>query len=178
MLEWIKPYLPDGVEVVYRRHLEAFDDLSEYDRELDEAKQQVLKQNDGKLPELTDAMKIATELNVRLKPGQDDDPDWREKVELEHQAIFYTKTLNELLSAPGMVPVSPTYFPGLLVTGSTKRSMAKFWAGVGALQAHGDSYREIVLSPKQLNAAEFEWQDVNMPGLEGKNFKKIRTTQK
>lgn len=46
--------------------------------------------------------------------------------------------------------------------------------GVGALQPRDDSYRQLVLSPQQLAAAKFDWQAVNLPGLTGKNFSRIR----
>ena len=90
MLEWVKPYIPENVQVTYRRHADEFKDLAEYDMEIEEAKKIVLANNNGKLPQLDEAQKAATELNVKLLPGQDDDPLWREKVELQHQAIFET----------------------------------------------------------------------------------------
>ena len=52
--------------------------------------------------------------------------------------------------------------------------MAKFWVAVGALQPNGDSYYEVVLTPKQLEAATFDWEPVNIKGLAGKNFSRIR----
>ena len=52
--------------------------------------------------------------------------------------------------------------------------MAKFWAGVGALERSEDSYNEIVLTPKQLNAAGFDWEKVELDGLSGKNFSRVR----
>lgn len=174
MLEWIKPYLPDRVSVTYRRHREMFDDESKYDTELAESKQKYLDEHDGKLPVLTDEMKARTELNVRLLDGQDKDPLWREKTELQHQAIFMTPTLGTYLKFPDMVWTCPTWYDDSIVTGSTKKSMAKFWAGVGALEHNGESYNELVLTPKQLKAAKFDWESVELPGLSGKNFSRIR----
>jgi hypothetical protein len=52
--------------------------------------------------------------------------------------------------------------------------LAKLWAGVGALQPDGDAYAELVLTPKQLESAKFDWQAVHIEGLEGKNFKRVR----
>ncbi len=174
MLEWTKPYMPERVKVTYRRHADEYSDRSEYYKELEAGKEVVLAQNHGELPKLDEAQKLATGLNVKLRQGQDDDPLWREKVELEHQAIFKTKSLVPYLTDMTIIPSCPTPYPGLIATGSTKRSFAKFWAAVGALEKHDDSYSEIVLTPKQLAAADFEWEDVNIEGLQGKNFKKIR----
>lgn len=176
MLDWLAPYLPKGIQITYRRHFEEFNDPDDYYKELELGKQAVLKDNGGQLPKLTESMRIATELNVKLAPGQEVDPQWREKVELEHQAIFRTKTLGQYLSDPGIITISPTNYEGSdsIITGSTKRSYAKFWAGIGALERSGDSYDELVLTPKQLRLADFEWQDVQINGLRGKNFRKIR----
>jgi len=173
LLLWFERYLPDRVVISYKRQADTYSDMGEYEKEIEEAKSEMLARNKGKLPELSEAQKLATELNVRLKPGQDSDPQWREKVELEHQAIFETKTLAPYLADEAMIPTCPTYYEGLIVTGSTKYSIAKFWAGVGALQPDGDSYRDLVLTPKQLKVADFEWQDMDM-SISGKNFSKIR----
>jgi len=174
MLEFVKPYLPKGVMVTYRRHLDEFKNPDEYYKELEEAMKQVLAENNGNLPKMDEHQLAATQLNVKTKPGQADDPKWREKVELEHQAIFKTKTLKKISDDPYKIWTCPTYYPDSVVTGSTKRSYAKFWAAVGVLQPNGDSFVELVLTPKQLEAADFVWEDIDIKGLKGKNFKKIR----
>lgn len=174
MLTWIKPYLPQGVTVQYRRHREMFNDESKYDDELEEAMKRYLKENSDQLPKLDDAARARTELNVRLKPGQDADPQWREKVELQHRALFMTPTLGTYLNYPDMAWTCPTYYEDSIVTGSTKRSIAKFWAGVGALERNGQGYAELVLTPKQLASAQFTWEHVHFDGLAGKNFSKVR----
>lgn len=61
--------------------------------------------------------------------------------------------------------------------GTTKSSIAKFWVGVGALKVSGNSYKEIILSPKQLKNANYAWQDIYIDGLEGQNFQKIRVVE-
>lgn len=174
MLDWIKPYLPDNVKVTYRRHREMFDDESQYDAELSAAQKRYLEERNGQLPQLSEAMKTRTELNVRLLEGQDDDPLWREKAELQHQAIFMTPTLGTYLNYPDMIWTCPTYDEDSIVTGSTKRSFAKFWAGVGALEQTAETFTEVVLTPKQLETKTFTWEGVAIPGLKGKNFRKIR----
>lgn len=174
LLQWIQPYIPSQITIKYFRHYDLFNNPNDYYKELETAKKELFKKNGNKLPELTDAMKAATELNVKLKPGQDDDPEWREKVELEHQAIFVTPTLRSYTDDPHIVWTCPTYYADSVVTGSTKRSYAKFWAGVGVLTPHGDTFAELVLTPKQLETADFMWTKMSIPGLEGKNFKTIR----
>jgi len=174
LLKWIKPYLPDNVKVEYNRQYDLYKNTDDYDKDLEEAKQLILAKNNGKLLELTEAMKASTELNVKLKPGQADDPLWQRRVELKHQAISQIKNLRKVADDPCKIWTCPTYYSNSVVTGSTKCSYAKFWAAVGALKPKGDSFMELVLTPKQLEAAEFTWEKINIPGLSGKNFQKIR----
>ena len=174
MLKFIKPYIPEGITITYKRHLEEYKDPDDYLKELEKAKKEVLAENKGKLPKLDEQMKASTELNVKLKPEQADDPQWREKVELQHQAIFKTPVLVKYLSDPMLIPACPTWYPETIATGSTKRSYAKFWAAVGVLRLENDRFVELVLTPNQLKSADFTWENVDIEGLEGKNFKKIR----
>jgi hypothetical protein len=178
MLEWAKPYIPNGDTVTYRRYGDEYARYEDYLQELEAAKAELLKQNGGKLPILSEALKAATELNVRLFPGQDDDPDWREKVELNHKALEATETIeHQYFKDESLVMACPTWYSGWIATGSTKRSYAKFWAGVGVLEQSAKGYSELVLTPKQLQAATNEWESVDLPGLTGKNFSKIRIVQ-
>lgn len=174
LLEWAAPYIPKGVDIQYTRYGDFYKNRNEFYKEMDISKQEWLKNSDGKLPELNEAKKAATELNVKLKPGQDKDPEWREKVELEHRGIFGTKKGGAYMWNPTLIPNCPTWYSGFIATGSTKRSLAKFWVGVGALEHSGDEFNEIILSPKQLEVATFDWEDVELPGLIGKNFHRVR----
>ncbi len=178
MLKWLESYLPDRVSTNYRRYGDEYNDESEYLAELEIAKAKTLEDNNGKLPLLNESQIYATELNVRLLPGQADDPLWREKAELIHQSIEHTETIKSYINDPTMIPSCPLKYDGLIVTGSTKKSYAKFWVGVGALENSGDEYKEIVLTPKQLEGAEFEWETVGLSGLKGKNFSRIRVLPK
>lgn len=174
LIKWIEPYLPTNIKIRYIRHYELFDNPAKYYEELEFAKEVILKNNNGRLPKLTPEMRTATELNVKLNPGQDKEPEWQEQVELQHQAIFKTKTLREYADNPNIIWTCPTYYSDSVVTGSTKNSLAKFWAGVGALRPQKDSLEEIILTPKQLEQAKYGWEKINIPGLPGKNFEKVR----
>lgn len=173
LITWSRDYLPERVIISYKRQAEQYDDLREYDDEIEHTKAKFLSETGGNLPELSDDQKAATELNVRLKSGQDDDPMWREKVELEHRAIFSTPTLTPYLLDETIIPTGPTPFEGTIATGSTKYSIAKFWAGVGVLEQSGNSYKDLVVTPNQLEDMQFDRQEVNF-GLNGKNFNTIR----
>lgn len=175
MLKWIKPYLPERVSVTYRDYGDEFENHDDFVRELEAAKQNTLKINGGKLPTLSEQQKAATELNVRLLPGQDKDPQWRDKIELIHRSIEATETFQrEYFDDEGLILACPTIYDGWIAVGSTKRSYAKFWVGVGVLQKAGDGFNELVLTPQQLENNNFDWEKVNIDGLKGKNFSKIR----
>lgn len=174
MLEWAKPYIPARVIIKYTRYGDLYKSRDDFYRELNISKQEWLKNNDGKLPELNDAKRRATELNVKLSTDQDRDLQWREKVELEHRGLFGTKTGGAYMNDPSLIPNCPTWYSGFIATGSTKRSLAKFWVGVGALEPSNDGYNQIILTPKQLETVDFEWVDTNIKGLVGKNFSRIR----
>lgn len=175
MLAWVKPYIPGNASITFRKYSDEYSDYSDYLEELAAAKQLVLQDNGGELPTLSEKQKLATELNVRLVPGQNKDPNWREKTELVHQALERTATIErQYFNDPSLVMACPTTYSGWIAVGSTKRSYAKFWAGVGALEKSGDSYNELVLTPQQLESAKFVWESVSLDGLEGKNFGRVR----
>jgi hypothetical protein len=175
MLDWIKPYVSERITITYREYADEFQNHDDFVRELEIAKQDTLRANNGKLPELSDKQKAATEMNVRLLPGQDQDPLWREKVELIHQSIEATATFQRrYFDDVGLILACPTIYRGWIAVGSTKRSYAKFWAGLGALEKSGDSFSELVLTPKQLETADFRWEAMNIAGLTDKNFSRVR----
>jgi hypothetical protein len=128
MIEWLRPYMPEGVQIRYRRHYEDFTDPSTYYDELKVAKATILNENNGRYPTMSEQMRTATQMNVRLRPEQETDPLWQEKVELEHQAIFRTPTLGKLFAEQDRISLCPTDYEGSnsIITGSTKRSYAKF----------------------------------------------------
>ncbi len=174
IIDWIKQYLPKNITFTYRRYGDAYKKLSEYDLDLEQAMKTVLSELDGRLPVLTPEQIYMTELNVRVTPEQLQDPQWREKNELMHIALERTKAMDDYVNDKRFVPVCPTPWPGVIATGSTKKSFAKFWYAVGALEHSGNSYNQIVLTPKQLAKAAFDWEPVNLEGLQGKNFSRIR----
>lgn len=177
IIAWMNEYLPKNIKFTYRRYGDAYKDLSEYDPDLEQAMQKVSDELGGKLPVLTGQQRYMTELNVRVTPEQEKDPLWREKNELMHQSVERTKAMDDYVNDKRFIPVCPTPWPGVLATGSTKKSFAKFWYTVGALEPNNDSYDQVLLTPKQLEAAKFDWEDVRLESLEGKNFKKIRVLE-
>ncbi|MCL2338663.1 MAG: hypothetical protein FWC51_01765, partial [Proteobacteria bacterium] len=58
--------------------------------------------------------------------------------------------------------------------GTTPSSVAKHWCGTGVLMRKNDDFRMRILSAANLATTAFEWQNIEIPGLTGKNFHKIR----
>jgi len=174
IIEWMKQYLPNNIRFTHRRYGDTYKDLSEYDDELEVAMKTVSDELGGKLPVLTPEQRYMTELNVRITPEQEKDPEWREKNELMHQAVERTKAMDDYVNDKRFIPVCPTPWPGVIATGSTKKSFAKFWYAVGALEHSDGSYSQVVLTPKQLKASAFDWEDAKFVGISGKNFSRIR----
>lgn len=128
------------------------------------------------MPELSDNSARMVELNVRLADGQSNDPKWREKVYRIHDAYLAIKGgTGYHKNRPDKILVFNQPLPSgaMIALGTTKSSIAKFWVGVGALKPDKDTYKMVVLSPKQLEETSCKWEDANI-GLTGKNFAKIR----
>lgn len=126
------------------------------------------------LPTLNEEQKRMIELNVRLKTGQGEERDWREQTQLVLEAYHAMSKRRPYFRAPDKILAFATDIGNCIPVGTAKTSVAKFWAGVGALKKHDDSFREYVLSPSQLHAAECRWEGIELPGLEGRNFQQIR----
>jgi hypothetical protein len=71
-----------------------------------------------------------------------------------------------------MVVTTPLW--GMLTVGSTKDSTVKFWVGSGALKPRDNGFRQIILSPSQLEKSQFITEKLKIPGLDGTNFTSIR----
>jgi len=116
------------------------------------------------------------ELNYRPKQGEVLGSMWREENARIHDAYVKMdseRAWNERKTEIIAVTDGRGWDYGLLM-GSTKDSIVKYWVGVGALREKGNTFMPTVLSPSQLANADVTIQDININGLNGKNFKKLR----
>lgn len=176
ILDFLKSYQPSNLDMTLTGVGSLFKSRDEYEEALEKAIKQLSSELPGGLPELTEAQLATTALNVKATPEQLADPKWREKVELIHSSYMMVKGATGYSTPSNKIRVFTQPFPNgtCIAVGTTKDSIAKFWTGVGALQPRDESFRQVILSPKQLEAAKFEWEDVSLQGLNGQNFKKIR----
>lgn len=173
LLDFIKPYIPNNLSFTLNRVGDQYKSYEEFKIELEKSIESVRSELGG-LPKLSDEQVGLVELNVKLKPGQADDPQWREKVFLIHEGYSKVSKRRPYYRTPDKVFIITRPIKDSIAVGTTKTSVAKFWVGAGALKKKGDSYKEYVLSPTQLKSNKFTKESMAISGLDSKNFKTIR----
>lgn len=170
LLDFVKPYLPKNIKITFNRVGDQYRSFEEFKNELDE-KLIIIKENF--LP-LTAEQMATLDLNVKITEEQKRDPKWHEKVQMLHDAYAGISKRRPYYRNPEKIMVVPSAMINTLPVGTTKTSIAKFWVGAGALKREGESFREYVLTPKQLENNQFSEEQIDIPGLGSKNFKTIR----
>jgi hypothetical protein len=174
LLAFIKQYQPTNLNMTLNRVGDQYDSYEDFEKDLDEQIKAKAASLDGGLPVLDDVAKATLDLNVRTTPEQEVDPQWREKVQLMHDGYAQVTGRRPYYRQPDKLNIMTTPFNGMLSVGTTKDSIMKFWIGAGILKPKDDSFRQIVMSPNQLKQADFEIENVDFAGLDGKNFKQVR----
>ncbi len=171
LINFLKPYQPSNLKMTITPVSSQFASRQEFEQKLND------NEINLELPELDKATSRMVELNARVSDTIKADPKWREKIYRKHNAYmrikggtgYHKDRPDKILIFSQPLPSGTT-----ISLGTTKSSIAKFWVGVGALKVDRDSYKEIILSPKQLESANFDWQEIHIEGLDGRNFQKIR----
>ncbi len=173
LLNFLKKYLPQNFKLTVTKVSDQFGGEESLNRLID------IEVENTELPELNESLKRTIETNVRLASGQDADPQWREKVKQLHGAAMTVKRNgnyayaedDKILFFTKPVPIPADLF---LAVGTTKNSIVNFWIGVGALKPKMNSFEMTILSPSQLEKADFNFENITLEGLSGKNFSRIR----
>ena len=179
ILEFLKPFTPNNLEFEIFLERSRYKDYEEFEKELSVEVKALRTKREKNGHKLSDEEIAMIDLNVKLKPGQEDEPNWREENDLVHMAYYNLqgnkKHSRSHYEVEGIVAF-PFYFdtPNLIPIGSTKASVVKFWVGVGALKKRGAKHIETILSLKQAETTKEEKVPLNIEGLEGKNFQTIR----
>ncbi|MDR2063825.1 MAG: hypothetical protein LBQ02_03505 [Candidatus Nomurabacteria bacterium] len=196
LLSFLKQYQPKNLSITLTRVGDQYKNHDEFLADLTAQKKELELSLDGGLPKLdgepdptkstgeayhgapTSRTKDTIDLNVKATPKQKQDQFWREKVLLTHDAYMLVKGRRPYYQVPDKFDFLTGRLEGRLVLGSTKNSTMKFWIGVGVLLKNGETYQPTVLSPNQLSRSEFDIEEVQIDGLAGKNFSKIRLINK
>jgi len=177
LIDFLKPYQPSNLNMTITTVGGQFPSEEAFDKSLHANLEKQTAVTPGGLPELTDEQRAMVELNTKPTDEQLKDPKWREKVFHLHNAYMATK------AEPGyhkgrpekiMAFTQPLPSGTTISVGTTKDSIMKFWIGVGALKPKNDSYRQVILSPAQIDKSSFAAEAVQITGLAGRNFKEIR----
>lgn len=171
LLFFINDYIPENLKYTLNRVEDQYTSYDEFKNELDKSIDEM--QNNG-LPQLTPEQEALVELNVKTNSNQINDPRWKQKVFLIHESYAKSSKRRPYYRNPEKIFVITKQMKDSIAIGTTKTSVVKFWVGAGVLKKTEDSYREYILSPRQLEAAKFDIEDIEIDGLDSKNFKTIR----
>lgn len=177
LLNFLKPYQPENYKMTITGVGDQFESPSAFDKKLQKDIKKFAANLPSGLPEVTESRAAMIELNVKPNPKIQADLQWMAKNVLVHDAyITMTKREAGYTFRPDKILAFTQPLPSgvFLGVGSTKDSIVKFWAGVGVLKPKDNSYRQIILSPRQLKQSRFRFEVVKIKGLESKNFSKIR----
>ncbi|MFA6520708.1 MAG: hypothetical protein WCT44_03855 [Candidatus Paceibacterota bacterium] len=172
IIDFLKSYLPENFKFTMTP-VSSYYTPEEFEEDL-KNKIEKMQTDLGGLPVLDDRSKRMVEMNVKLKPNQDTDPLWREKVELIHQSYYTVSRRRAYNRSKEKILVFCTSMDNCVAVGTTKTSVAKFWPGAGGLRKTNESFIEYVLSPSQIEKQKFTWEPISIKGLSGKNFNQIR----
>lgn len=182
LLTFIHPWLHKNMQFEIFLERMQYESNEAFQTGLNEEMEKLAKARSKNPKPLSDKERRSIEMNVKLIPEQAKDLFWREKVDLMHYAYYnLQEKQNRVRSSytTDNITAFTTFFePNVIPIGTTKTSIAKFWVGVGALQRRGNSFIETILSPSQLEKANFSWEPVNVKGLNGKNFNRIRVIKR
>lgn len=176
LLDFMRSYVRPNLTFTLNRVGDQYVNEKDFARELETLKAEILKENDGRYPEISPEMRATIEMNVKLIPEQEKDPEWREKVFLLHEAYARVSKRRPYYRMPDKIMLITRQLKNTLAVGTTKTSIAKFWAGVGVLEKRDEGYIERIWSPKQLQEATFTKEPIHVKGLDSKNFTSIRVS--
>jgi hypothetical protein len=174
LIKFLEKYLPKNLKFTFTP-ISSFYTTEEFEKDLADKIEKKKEEFKG-LPILDDKRRSMVELNVKLKLGQDEDPLWKEKIELLHQAYYTISKRRPYNRAKNKILVFPTSVKDgkVIAVGTTKTSVAKFWVGIGVLKKKADKFIEYVLSPSQIEKNNLKKENVQIEGLAYKNFKTIK----
>lgn len=169
LIKFIQPYLPDNLKYTFSPVGERYASKEEFLEDLEEKVQELKNKN---LILLTKEKREKIIFNIKPKEGEKID---FEKNRLLHDAYMAVSKRRPHHKANDKIVICSTPFGGTsLPIGTTKTSVVKFQTGVGVLKKKGNTFIEYIYSPTQLESSKFQKEEVNIKGLNLKNFKRIR----
>ena len=171
LITFIQPYLPENFRYTFSPVGERYSSKEEFLADLNEKVKELKQKGDIALSERNIEM---MKFNIRPKDGEEID---FQKNRILHDAYMAVSKRRAHHKRPDKIIICCTPFGDRtsLPMETTKTSVVKFQTGAGVLKKEGDSFMEYIYSPSQLEGNKFNWEEVQIKGLSGKNFGKIRT---
>ncbi len=177
IMNFIMSYCPINLRYKITTVSSRFNDESDFWNKLNIA---VERQGKPEIIKLNESIISMIDLNYRPSPNEEHGILWREEIMQIHDAHSAMEDRLKYREQKGKILAMPYHYTGSdtrLFVGSTKDSVVKYWIGVGALKTKDEYFIPTVLSPSQLANAKFSIQDIEIKGLDSKNFRKIRVLE-
>jgi hypothetical protein len=181
LLDFMQTWIPNNLKFSLFEERSQYEDQKSFENGLGVEMEKLSRARAASQFTLSKSAIKSIEMNVRTTPEQIQDPLWHEKVDLMHYA-YYNLQEQQNKTRPTYSKANITAFtiffePNVIPIGSTKTSIVRFWVGVGVLRKKESGFIEDILSVSQLEKAKFSWENIQIDGLSGKNFFKIRITE-
>lgn len=172
LLSFMQSYLPENFKYTFSPVSERYGSKEEFLADLNGKIEEFERKGDIALSERDIEM---MKFNIQPKEGEEID---FQKNRLLHDAYMTVSKRRAHHKQPNKILISATPFGNRtsIPIGTTKTSVVKFQTGVGVLKQDGLEFVEYIYSPSQLAQAKFNWESLQIEGLIGKNFQRIRIT--
>lgn len=173
LIEFIQSYLPYNFKFTLSPVGERYGSKEEFLADLDKQIAELKKNGDIPLAERDIEM-----MKFNIKPKEGEEIDFQRN-HLLHDAYMTVSKRRPWHKRPDKIIICATPFGDRtsLPMGTTKTSVVKIQTGAGVLKKSEDNFVEHIYSPSQLEKANFKWEEIQVKGLLGKNFNKIRIIQ-
>ena len=170
LINFMGRYLPENFKYTLSPVGERYSSREEFLADLNE-KIKTLEQNGG----ITLTERDIEMMRFNIIPKADTETDFK-KNRVLHDAYMAVSKRRAHHKRPDKILISATPFGDRtsIPLGTTKASVVKFQTGAGVLKRNNDSFVEYIYSPSQLEGGKFQWEDIQIEGLTGKNFSRIR----
>lgn len=158
LLQEFKKYTPKNFDIEIIRHSSLYASEEALQKELDEKIQEIKSTwKDNTTPEKLKTSLATSALNIKWDGVKDltglteaQKQEFVERGVLFHEALVKVPTIRAFSDQnPAMFSISCGPIPSVVSIGTTKSSVAKFWAGIGVLEERDGTYYDRVLSPSQ-----------------------------
>lgn len=182
LLEQFRPFFPANFRMEIERIGDLFESDEDFERELRQLRQKIEKDYAQLEGESLLQSRAASEFNLQLE-GAEDYSSLTTEARLQradhgfilHEAYRMLERREEFNRGTSRIAVFPANTGKAVPIGSAKRSVVKFWVGIGALEDCGTDFAPHILSPQQyqqvLETRQLRETPVRI--LPGKNFEKI-----